>query len=131
MIPARIKFVLAGIGILWVCLPVCVTSTYTDITDHSYDTSILYLTALGVVKGYPDGSFRPDQSLTRAEMLKIVLKPQLQGELMTGKEVVNCFSDVMSGAWFAPYVCLAKQQQIVRGYPDGRFGPEQSVTIAE
>ena len=61
-------------------------------------------------------------------MMKIVLEARYDAEEI-GEEQ-NCFSDVAQDR-YAPYVCYAKDHDIVRGYPDGTFGPEQSVTVAE
>lgn len=81
----------------------------------------------GVIGGYPDGTFRPDTTINRAEFLKIVFAAK-------GGNVpapTSCFSDVPADAWYAPYVCAALNRKIVNGYPDGSFKPETPVNTAE
>lgn len=81
----------------------------------------------GIVDGYGDGTFKPDQQVSRVEALKILLeasKKDLAAE-------VSAFSDIDSGAWYAKYVNYAKAQGIVEGYANGTFGPGNSVTRGE
>ena len=83
-----------------------------------------------IIRGYTDGSFRPDAPVNRAEALKILL-------LATGVEPIGgyfinlTFSDTSDKAWYAPYVQDALELDLVRGYEDGTFRPEQSITRAE
>lgn len=101
---------------------------FPDIDDTNYQESIVGLADLWVVKWYPDGTFGPDRGVTRGEMMKIVLEASLGDELPQDGQ--DCFPDVTS-QWYAKYVCYAYNQWMIRGYPDGTFGPDQSVTIAE
>lgn len=91
---------------------------------------ISLLTSIGAVEGNPDGSFRANRTLNRAEFLKIVLEshPDIR---VSASDARNCFPDVWKDAWFSPYVCLAHKRNIVAGYPDGNFWPENSVNYAE
>ena len=102
--------------------------SFDDIKGHPYAESIEYLADTGVVKGYGDGIFGPDKGVTRAEMAKIVLKWLLSDEEL-GNEG-NCFDDV-SEQRFSRYICFAKQNDIVKWYPDNSFKPNQWVTMAE
>lgn len=108
--------------------PVYAEDIFPDIVEEEYKDSIEYLHEKEVVKWYPDGTFWPDRGVTRAEMVKIIFEP-----LYTEEEIgswSNCFLDVFN-QWYAPYVCLAKDKNIVRWYPDDTFKPDQPVTIAE
>src|SRR6185295_10570076 len=60
------------------------------------------------------------------EFLKILLESR--GEVTS--DMKNCFPDVQE-EWFAKYVCLAKSEGIVGGYPDGTFKPNQSINFVE
>lgn len=103
-------------------------ATFSDIGEGSYRDSILYLANHNVVQGYPDGSFGPNRSITRAEMMKIVLEAVYDFSFSTWS---TCFSDIASGDWHSPYVCYGKTHSIVRGYPDGSFKPNKTVSFAE
>lgn len=116
--------------VLLVLIPVTVFA-FSDVgQDHPYGHAISALSDAGVVGGYPDETYRPDRLLNRAEFTKIVM-----GAISEPHAVLGCtassFSDVVQGAWYAPYVCRAKVLGLVRGYSDGTFGPETSINAAE
>ncbi|MDD5041502.1 MAG: beta-propeller domain-containing protein [Candidatus Peribacteraceae bacterium] len=90
-----------------------------------YAAAIESLKASGVIEGYSDGTFKPSATVNRAEFLKIILESR--GWSFLGQ---NCFPDVRD-EWFASYVCAAKEEGIVSGYPDGSFKPEQTITFVE
>ena len=84
------------------------------------------------IKGYPDGTVRPDGRITRAEVATILdrlMKDQVKARF-DSKPTVN-FSDVSSGAWYYDAVQMCAKAGIVAGYPDGSFKPDQAVTRAE
>ncbi len=95
--------------------------------DHENAQSINFLTSQKVVAGYPDGTFKPDGEINRAELTKMIVASELTPD---AKKYKDCFPDVKN-EWFAPFVCYAKEQGWVAGYPDGTFKPEQSVNRAE
>lgn len=106
--------------------------------EHSwyrYREAAKFLQERGVLEGYPDPSdtsglvrhFHPKDGINRAEFLKIVFRGRSSTDPVGG----GCFSDVPEDAWFAPYVCAASRRDIVKGYPDGTFKPEQIVNTAE
>lgn len=102
---------------------------FSDIPgSHTYSSAIKYLKDNRIVKGYEDGTFRPDATLNRAEALKLILEANSIYAENTQK---NNFSDVMNTAWFAPYVQTAFKRDIVKGYPDGTFKPGNTVSRAE
>ena len=83
-----------------------------------------------ILKGYPDGSLRPDAPVNRAEAVKIILETSKLNPFEEEFDLPN-FPDIGTGAWFAPYVDLALTYQLVNGYPDGTFKPDQPITRAE
>lgn len=89
-------------------------------------TAVRYL----IVEGYPDGSFKPDQPVNRAEALKILMESGRLGPLDELAELKE-FPDVPEDAWFRGYVRKAQAYDIVEGYPDGTFRPAQYITRAE
>lgn len=111
------------------------SSSRSSVRNPFYDVSstregyraILSLYERGVIRGYADGTYRPDAGINRAEFLKILVAgfhpEELRGD-------TDCFVDV-SSQWFAPYVCAAKRMGWISGYPDGTFRPAQLVNRAE
>jgi len=82
---------------------------------------IMYLYERGVVSGYPDGTFKPEDNVTRAQ-LATMMKRALNLPDYTGG--LTDYPDVPPTHWAYPYIMSAKQNNIMGGYPDGRFGPE-------
>ncbi len=101
-------------------------SPFADAQASAYTEAIAALAAKGVLKGYPDGTFRPAARINRAEFLKIILEARGMRDSLEQ----NCFPDVKT-EWFAQYVCAAKKEGIVGGYPDGTFKPEQDIAFTE
>lgn len=98
-----------------------------DKSWYRYSESVAFLRERGAVGGHPDGTFRPKDPVNRAELLKMLFLARGSNAPVAGE----CFPDVATDAWFAPYVCAAVRRNIVRGYPDGTFRPEQTVNMAE
>lgn len=85
--------------------------------------------SLGIVTGYSDNTFRPNNEVTRAEALKIIL---VSGGITDFPSVVPNFSDVDTVAdWFSKYTAYAKESGLIGGYTDGTFRGNQSITRAE
>ncbi|MDP2691636.1 MAG: S-layer homology domain-containing protein [Candidatus Gracilibacteria bacterium] len=105
---------------------------FSDVRSGSVlETMLEYLVEQEIFSGYPDGSFQPARTINRAEALKIIFSTvQI---LLDDQNAVSSlpFPDVDKGAWYAPYVALAKLRNIVQGYPDGNFKPGQEVNRAE
>ncbi len=102
---------------------------FKDVPEtYAYVSSVNYLKAKGIIKGYPDGSFKPGDHLTRAEMSKILVSVH---DAMPHNLVNSyCFDDV-NREWFAPYVCFSKTKGWVQGYADGKFYPEKNLSKDE
>ncbi len=94
-------------------------------SDYEFSVAVEYLQGEGVVEGYPDGTYKPANTINRAEFVKIVLE---SAGIEPGGS--DCFPDV-TDQWFAPYVCKAKQEGLVEGYPDGTFKPERPINFVE
>lgn len=124
------------------------TSVFSDVpTSSPYYEALNYLKTQSLISGYADGSFKPSNSINRAEFTKIIV-----GAVSTQQEISSCldhyvpqtgytaklFTDVkfdMVGGnipvWYFDYVCLAKLKGLVTGYSDGSFRPEQVINFVE
>jgi len=110
---------------------VFVKSSFSDVpSSHPNSVAINYLKNLGILEGYADGTFKPDQEVNRAEMLKILIKGGLGLEPDSSFKK-DCFPDVKSSDWFAPYVCYAKDHEWIEGYSDKTFRPAQFINKVE
>jgi hypothetical protein len=93
---------------------------------HAY--ALAYLKSRGVVRGYADNTFRPDDLIKRSEVVKLVVGAK---HIYPHSVVYSyCFNDV-ANEWFAPYVCFAKKREWVSGSGDNIFSPEKNVKGAE
>jgi tripartite motif-containing protein 71 len=112
-----------------------VSVTYTKSESHASvavghwaEASIKQAVSSGIVSGYPDGTFKPNDSVTRAEfavMLINTLKPQGEGAALT-------FTDTAKiGTWAQKAVAQAVKAGIIKGYEDGSFRPDAEITRAE
>lgn len=102
--------------------------TFKDVSSRFYAfTEISLLKQRGIIQGYSDGTYRPHNSVNRAELLKILVEGFYATEIR-GEE--NCFPDVRR-EWYARYVCAAKRLGWIGGYPDGTFRPGATVNRAE
>jgi len=103
-------------------------ASLSDIATSPNQTAIQYLYDNNIITGYSDGTFKPENTVNRAELLKILVGGK--GVIPTVSQYHNCFPDVNT-EWFAPYVCYAKAQNWVQGYPDNTFRPAQIVNKVE
>lgn len=100
--------------------------SFPDVSkSHWANDLIKEATEKGYLKGYPDGTFRPDEPITRAELTAIFSRVLVLQE-KTGKE----FSDVKDG-WYTAYVNSAAFAGIIDGYPDGSFKPDKNISREE
>ncbi len=103
--------------------------TFSDLEANNINfNAIIYLYKNGIVSGYEDGTFKPNAMINRAELLKILV----EGKDINPDQTIysNCFPDVTDD-WYAKYVCYAKQEGWVSGYPDGTFRPASTVNKVE
>lgn len=111
-------------------LPFSSLASFSDIPERNLNKqAIEYLQGTNVIGGYSDGTYKPDNTINRAEFLKIVIGAKYGSDLSASSAV--SLSDVDSSAWFAPYVYKAISEGIVNGYPDGTFKPGNNINLAE
>lgn len=80
------------------------------------------------ISGYDDGTFRPDNTITRAEAAAIIAK---LGGIDENKEYENTFNDVAESEWYKNYVNFAKEKGYIEGYDDDTFVPDKVITRGE
>ncbi|TXK80404.1 cadherin-like beta sandwich domain-containing protein, partial [Paenibacillus sp. N3.4] len=104
------------------------TINFSDIAGHWAEASIKQAVSLGIVSGYPNGTFNPNRTVTRAEfavMLMNTLKPQGDGAALA-------FTDKAEiGAWAQKAVAQAVQAGIITGYEDSTFRPNAEISRSE
>lgn len=102
------------------------SNSYSDVAYGKwYNNPISTMSALGIITGYPDGTFKPNKPITRAEFAAIAARFD---ETQSGKSAT--FSDVI-GHWAAREIGIAYYNDWIKGYPDGTFKPDQNITRAE
>lgn len=124
------KFLLA----LLLATSILSSTAFADFIDvpetHKNSAAIEALVSQNILQGYSDSSFKPDQEVTRAEALKIILLG-LGTTVDDNATFSGSFSDVSSSDWYYKYVATAVNLGIVSGYDDGTFKPNQTVNRAE
>lgn len=104
---------------------------------HPYHTSVIDMAHRGILEGYPDGTFKPDQPINRAETVKIIVESYHKASFNKDADCQNAltqekvFPDVPLNQWYAKYLCFAKKKNLIKGYPDGTFKPIQGINFAE
>ncbi len=122
--------VLAVVLALAMALSMVSFAAYTDVeAGADCEEAVTVLSALEILKGYEDGSFKPEATITRAEFATVVIRLLGLADTATGGATI--FTDVAADHWANGYIALAAQQGIVNGYGDGRFGPEDPVKYQE
>jgi len=103
--------------------------TFVDVPDGYWaKEAIEYLATLGVMGGYPDETFRPDNYLNRAELSAILVRARGVDPAAVAEKP---YPDLDADNWAARYVKAAADMNLVGGYPDGNFQPWKSVSRAE
>jgi hypothetical protein len=106
--------------------------TYPDVAkDFWAQKQISYIGTLGIIKGYPNGDFRPEGLITRAELSTLLIRTKAGGDKNVKDALIAAFPDVPVTHWACKYVNQAANDKIVKGYPDGTFRPSANITRAE
>lgn len=102
------------------------TNRYSDVTRADwYNTAVSTLSSMGIITGYPDGTFRPNAAITRAEFAAITARFDNDGDKTAAK-----FSDIATH-WAKDEISIAYNNGWINGYPNGTFGPQRDITRAE
>lgn len=110
---------------------------FADFTDVSSDakvyTAVSVLSKLGVINGYEDGSFKPENNVTRAEFTAMLLRTRGLGSLGSTDLENPPFPDVSTSdvSWAIGNIRTAREMGIINGYEDGTFRPNDNVLYEE
>lgn len=112
---------------------------YSDVpSSYLYKEAVDSISEKGIVSGYPDGTFRPEVKINRAEFTKIVVGAALSynsNQDPSGYDIYApvglSFTDMEPKAWYIPYLRKAVENDIISGYPDGTFKPAQTINLVE
>lgn len=115
------------VGLGFLSLPVL--AQLQDARGTKASLAVQFLAEQGIIEGYRDGTFKPDQAINRAEFLKLVL--EASDQTIQKCEGEPGYSDVERSDWWADIICTATALEIVEGYPDGSFKPSETINLAE
>jgi hypothetical protein len=102
--------------------PIQPPQNFADVTGHWAEANINRLLALGALSGYPDGNFKPDNPISRAEFVMVLVKAfHLEGQK-------GWIYDDTGGHWAKDYISIATSLDIVNGYSGTIFGPDDYIT---
>jgi rare lipoprotein A len=111
---------------------------FSDVSEgNKYYVAIKYLEENGIISGYSDGTFKPNEETNRAEALKMIT---LASGIITEEEIENSnkgdekqrpFTDTPTSEWYTAYLKAAKEKGLIQGYEDGTYKPEQTINLAE
>lgn len=114
--------------------------SFSDVPmSHANYQAIMYLQQKGIISGYPDGTFKPNQAVNRVEALKMIYGIEdfnywnlADGPIFVDGGNVNVpFKDIDKSQWYFKYLQMAYNEGVVGGYPDGSFKPTQTVNQVE
>jgi hypothetical protein len=97
---------------------------FSDVAGTDYELAANTLCTYGILRGYADGTYRPNGSLTRAELCALLVQAM---DLPAATHPVS-FSDVNENSWYAPYVQAAQAAGYLEGVGNGKFDPLGKVT---
>jgi hypothetical protein len=101
--------------------------------DNVFYEDILTLKCRGIISGYDDATFKPSQEVNRAEAVKMIVRAlELKGALNPdiSQDQASIYTDINQDYGFLPYISIASQLEIVNGYKDKTFRPNQNIDRA-
>lgn len=113
------------LALLYIC-PVFANTIPNDISGHWAENTILKWQKENKIKGYTDGTFRPNQTITRAEFVQL-----LYSVFPSDAPFLSSFSDVKKQDWYYDAVVSAAGSHIVNGFEDNTFRPHENITRAQ
>lgn len=99
--------------------------------DAAMEKTVKRLEALGLVAGYGNGDYGIDKTITRAEFATLIVRARGLEQGAKLAQFNSTYTDVKTSDWFAGFVNVASGEEIVKGFPDKSFKPQNQVTYAE
>lgn len=114
-------FLLLAVTLLFLCC----AFAYTDVSDKEFENKVEILSEYNIINGYGDGTFRPQNPITRAEFCKLIICATMNEGIELSD---NGFSDVADSFWAKDYIHAAKALEIVNGVTATTFAPQANIT---
>ena len=115
---------------LWRPLP-CQALVWADLQQHWARTDIEKMEAQGIVAGYPDGNFHPEQAISRAEFAVLISRAMTMTGYPVSSSSYRAFNDVKIEDWFCPHIIKPAVAEIISGGGNGMFLPQEPVQRQE
>jgi hypothetical protein len=129
------KTLVAALAVIFILSTVATgfaaTAVPSDVAGTDFEDAVVRLVALDIISGFEDGTYRPDEPVTRAQMAKIICEATGVGSAAQYAAGATGFSDVAADHWASGYIKVASDMGIVNGMGDGTFAPEAQVTYAQ
>ncbi|MBQ8299648.1 MAG: S-layer homology domain-containing protein [Clostridia bacterium] len=109
------------------------TTSFKDVKNTKYEDAVEMLTTFGIINGFNDNTFRPNESVTRGQLAKmlVVAMGYTENDVKAASKKFLSFSDVLSSHWAYGYIKIASDKKLINGYTDGTFKPDSTVSYAE
>ncbi|MCK9267552.1 MAG: S-layer homology domain-containing protein, partial [Alkaliphilus sp.] len=105
---------------------------FEDVTDKDVAQAVDRLSLLGILEGYPDGTFKPENTITRAEFAAVAVRAKgLKDAADASEGLMTGFTDVPAGHWASGYINIATKLGLVNGMGDGTYAPEAPITYEQ
>lgn len=125
-----IKKVISLFVVVCLLIPNITIFAYDDV-NASTDKYIEFIKSFNIINGDPDGNYRLDDFVTRAEFSKIAVAASKSRNMVASSLKVSPFKDVSYKHWAAPYINVALSNKYVNGYEDSTFRPDSTVLYEE
>ncbi len=103
---------------------------FSDISGTKYEQAIITLSDIGIINGYEDGTFKPENNVTRAQFTKMLVKA-LNIDENASTDFQLSIQDIGPEHWAYLYVKAGIENNLIKGYGDNTFKPDKNVSYAE
>ncbi len=124
----KVLSLVLAIAMVFSSMSFAFAGTFEDVTDEDVAQAVDALSALGIVNGNPDGTYKPEAGVTRGEMVKLLVVALGHGDL--AKDSKSAFSD-SQGKWYDGYAAVAQALGITNGTGAGKFSGDAQIKYTE